>query len=48
MKDKAYTASDLEEMTISQIKSLAYELGYSITMTRKADIIGEFLTQQGA
>lgn len=33
-------------MTISEIKALAAELGYSITKTRKADIIGEFLAQQ--
>lgn len=34
-------------MTIAQIKSLAVDLGYSITATRKADIIAEFLEQQG-
>lgn len=34
-------------MTIAQIKSLATELGYSITKTLKADIISEFLAQQG-
>ena len=33
-------------MTISEIKALAAELGYSITKTRKADIIAEFLKQQ--
>ena len=33
-------------MTIAEIKALAVELGYSITKTRKADIIEEFLTQQ--
>lgn len=33
-------------MTIAEIKALADELGYSITKTRKADIIGEFLAQQ--
>jgi len=33
-------------MTISEIKALADELGYSITATRKADIITEFLAQQ--
>ena len=33
-------------MTISEIKALAVELGYSITATRKADIISEFLAQQ--
>lgn len=34
-------------MTIAEIKSLASERGYSITKTLKADIIAEFLAQQG-
>ena len=34
-------------MTIAEIKALAVELGYSITKTRKAEIIEEFLNQQG-
>lgn len=33
-------------MTIAQIKSLASELGYSITQTKKSDIINEFISQQ--
>jgi hypothetical protein len=33
-------------MTISEIKALAAQLGYSITRTRKAEIISEFLEQQ--
>jgi hypothetical protein len=33
-------------MTIAEIKTLAVELGYSITKTRKAEIIEEFLMQQ--
>ena len=33
-------------MTIEEIKGLADELGYSITKTRKEDIISEFLDQQ--
>lgn len=33
-------------MTIAEIKALAAELGYSITKTRKADIIAEFLMHQ--
>lgn len=41
-----YTAEDLERMTISQIRSLADRLGYAITKTKKADIIGEFLAGQ--
>lgn len=42
-----YTEADLNAMTVAQIKSLADELGYSITATTKADIITEFLTAQG-
>lgn len=33
-------------MTIAEIKALASELGYSITKTKKADIIAKFLSQQ--
>ena len=33
-------------MTIAEIKTLAAQLGYSITRTRKAEIISEFLEQQ--
>lgn len=43
----AYSAGDLSGMTVVQVKSLASNLGYSITETRKADIIAEFLSQQG-
>jgi hypothetical protein len=41
------SADDLGGMTISQIKELAAERGYSITATLKADIIDQFLIQQG-
>lgn len=34
-------------MTIAEIKSLAAERGYSITKTLKADIIQQFLEEQG-
>lgn len=34
-------------MTITEIKALAADLGYSITATRKAGIIAEFIAQQG-
>ena len=44
---EVYTAEDLSGMTIAQIKSLASERGYSITKTLKAEIIEEFLNQQG-
>lgn len=33
-------------MTIAEIKALAVELGYTITASRKADIIAEFIAQQ--
>jgi hypothetical protein len=33
-------------MTIAQIKALAGDLGYSITATKKADIITQFIEQQ--
>ena len=33
-------------MTIAEIKALAGELGYSVTKTRKAEIIQEFFWQQ--
>lgn len=32
-------------MTIAEIKALAVELGYTITASRKADIIAEFMMQ---
>jgi hypothetical protein len=34
-------------MTIAEIKALAAERGYTITATRKADIIAEFMEQEG-
>lgn len=42
-----YTEAELQAMTVAKIKSLASELGYSISATLKADIIAEFLRQQG-
>jgi hypothetical protein len=32
-------------MTVAEIKTLAAELGYSITKAKKADIIAEFMQQ---
>lgn len=46
--DGRYSYIELEDMTISEIKSLADSLGYSIEATRKGDIIAEFLAQNGA
>ena len=43
----AYTEEQLNAMTISQITELADSLGYIITATKKAEIITEFLSQQG-
>ena len=42
-----YSEDELTAMTISQIKELADRQGYTITKTVKADIIAEFLEQQG-
>ncbi len=33
-------------MTIAEIKALAGELGYTITASKKADVIAEFIAQQ--
>lgn len=43
----AYTEERLSAMTIDAIKALAVENGYVITKTVKADMIAEFLEQQG-
>lgn len=43
---RAYTETDLNSLTIAEIKAIAAEEGYSITQTRKADIIAEILAQQ--
>lgn len=45
--DGQLSEDELNALTIAQIKTLAAELGYTITATRKADIIAEFLQQQG-
>lgn len=42
----SYTADDLNAMTIAEIKALAADLGYTVTQTKKAEIIAEFLGQQ--
>lgn len=44
---KRYTETELQSMTIQQITDIAAERGYTITQTLKADIITEFLAQQG-
>ena len=45
--DGQLSEDELNALTIAQIKTLAAELGYTITATKKADIIAEFLQQQG-
>lgn len=42
----AYTADELNGMTVAQLKALASERGYTLTKTKKADIIAEILEQQ--
>ena len=42
----SYTADDLNAMTIAEIKALAADRGYTVTQTKKADIIAQFLGQQ--
>lgn len=44
--NKTYTESELEAMTVENIKALATAEGYTITAAKKDDIIAEFLTQQ--
>lgn len=44
----AYTESELNAMTIDQIKATAAGMGYTINATTKAAIINEFLNQQNA
>ena len=45
--DGEYSEAELSVLTVNQIKSLAASLGYTITAIRKADIIEQFLEQQG-
>lgn len=44
--DKIFTAEELNALTVSKIKDLAQERGYSIKETAKAKIIEEFISQQ--
>ena len=43
---KIYKKGHFNTMSVDKIKELAEELGYTITATKKADIIEEFLLQQ--
>ena len=42
----AYTADELNGMTVAQLKALASERGYTLYQTKKADIIDEILMQR--
>lgn len=46
--DGQLSESELNELTIAKIRAIANEKGYTITKTRKAEIIAEFLSQQEA
>lgn len=42
------SSTELSSLTISQLRALAEEKGYTITATKKADIIAEIEAQQEA
>ena len=44
--DNSLSESELQALTIAQLKAVAAELGYTITARKKADIIAEILEQQ--
>lgn len=46
-RNDKYTDSELSAMTVSQIRQLASDNGYSLSATNKAGIISEFLMYQG-
>ena len=45
--DGKLSESELQALTVTKIKAIATEKGYTITKTLKAEIIAEFLQQQG-
>lgn len=45
--DGKLSESELNALTIAQLKAVAAEKGYTITATKKADIIEQILQQQG-
>ena len=47
VSEKIYTQEELQAMTVKDIKAIAEANGYSITKVIKADVIAEFLSQQG-
>ena len=46
--DEIFSESELNALTVTQLKALAAELGYTVTANRKADIVDEILAQQEA
>ena len=46
MTAEGETEASLSAMTVAQIKALAEARGYTITATKKVDMITEFLAQQ--
>lgn len=44
--DGTLSESELQALTIAQLKAIAAEKGYTITASKKADIIAEILAQQ--
>lgn len=45
--DGKLSEAELNALTVAKIKAIAEEKGYAITKTKKAEIIEEFLMQQG-
>jgi hypothetical protein len=45
--DGKLSEAELQALTIAQLKAIAAEKGYTITATKKADIIAEILAQEG-
>lgn len=46
-EEKKYTQEELQAMTVNDIKAIAGNRGYTITKVVKADVIAQFLEQQG-
>lgn len=44
--DESLSESELQALTIAQLRAVAAEKGYTLTKSRKADIIAEILAQQ--
>ena len=44
--DGTLSESELQALTIAQLRELVAEKGYTITASKKADIIAEILAQQ--